>query len=102
MAPPRALAEERGPVPAAASLAVQPWHLIDWTKSGEASLPWTDRLSDEWTLREPAPEGGVRKSAFEEREAGTHDSRTLLRWEARSASPLWSGTVTTDFHLLAV
>ncbi len=101
--PERALAQERAPVSAVASLALQPWHRVDWTRSGEAAtVPWTDRLADEWSLREPALEGVNWKSAFEEREVDTHDNRTLVSWEARSASPLWSGTVIGDFHLIAV
>jgi hypothetical protein len=101
--PERALAQERAPVSAVASLALQPWHGVDWTRSREAAtVPGTEKLADEWSLREPVLEGITWKSAFEEREVGTHDSLPLVSWEARSASPLWAGTVIGDFHLIAV
>jgi hypothetical protein len=49
-----------------------------------------------------ALEGVTWKSAFEEREAGAHDSRTVVGWRAAASSPLWFGTLAGDVELLAV
>ena len=53
-------------------------------------------------LRDVAPEGIRWKSAFEEREVGTHDSRARIGWRARVSSTVWSGTMTGEVDVLAI
>jgi hypothetical protein len=84
-------------------LAVQPWS-ADWAWLAEDpdAGAWDPPGGVRWIMRDDAPEGISWKSAFEEREAGTHDGRTRVGWRARVSSTLWSGTMTGEVDLLAI
>jgi hypothetical protein len=86
--------QERGSA-AGAVLAVRPWS--EWAQ-------FVDPDGATWlgSPAEPASTGITWKSAFEQREAGAHDGRTLIEWRARASSTLWSGALTGDVDLLAV
>jgi hypothetical protein len=97
-------AQERPAPGGAVPLTVQPW---SWTLDRARLVDpdagvWDPSVGARWSLRDAAPEGISWKSAFEEREAGTHDGRTLIGWRARASSPLWSGTLTGDVNVLAI
>ena len=90
--------QERAPA-AAGVLAVRPWS--EWAQ-------FVDPDDATWlgSPDEPASttsyQGITWKNSFEQREAGAHDSRTLIGWRSRASSTLWSGVLTGDVDLLAV
>jgi hypothetical protein len=102
LVPTLARAQGGAPVSGLAHLALQPWHLFNWTRADDDDLGWTGRLSGDWGLLEPTLDGITWKSTFAERQAGAHDNRSLMTWQARAASPLWSGTLIGDVNLLAL
>jgi hypothetical protein len=86
-----------------AEIAIQPWRLLDDARAADRDdLAWAGRLARQWRLDAAAPDGVAWKSTFDERQAGTHDSRMLLEWQGRATSPLWAGTMAGDLHLLAL
>jgi hypothetical protein len=106
IAPNISLGQDELPAATPAKLAVRPWlHPAEWLRVvgadafGRAS--WLPNEPD--TGEKTALDGGMTwTSTFAEREAHTHDSRTMMSGQAQVSSPLWSGTMTADVNFLAV
>jgi hypothetical protein len=102
--PVAASGQEAPRAPGLIPLGVQPW-LWPGDHSGlvERDAPWLVRLAEQLASQQaPTLEGLSWKSAFEERQAGTHDNRRLINWRARASSSLGSGTLTGEVSVLAV